>query len=57
MEEYKNCSDITAMLTAYCNDPVIADLTASELQTLFVGRSAEDIAGTLNTEYQKAFGK
>lgn len=57
MEEYKNCSNITAMLTAYCNDPVIADLTASELQTLFVGRSAEDIAGTLNTEYQKAFGK
>lgn len=55
MEAYKNCSDITAILTAYCNDPVIADLTASELQTLFVGRSAEDVAATLNAEFRKAF--
>jgi ABC-type glycerol-3-phosphate transport system substrate-binding protein len=57
MEEYKSCSDITTILTAYCNDPVIADLTASELQTLFVGRSTDDVAKTLNSEYQKAFQK
>lgn len=54
MKEYESCSDITAMLTAYCNDPVIADLTASELQTLFVGRSTEDIAKTLNAEFKQA---
>lgn len=57
MEEYESCSDITAILTAYCNEPVIADLTASELQTLFVGRSTEDIAKTLNAEYEKSFQK
>lgn len=57
MNEYKECGEITALLTSYNNDPVIADLTASEMQTLFVGRSTEEIARTLTAEYEKAFRK
>ncbi|MBC5689275.1 extracellular solute-binding protein [Mediterraneibacter sp. NSJ-55] len=53
MEAYKDCTDITAMLTAYCDDTVIADVTGSELQTLFVGRNTDEIADTLNQEYEK----
>ena len=53
MEAYKDCTDITAMFTAYCDDTVIADGTGSELQTLFVGRNTDEIADTLNQEYEK----
>lgn len=52
-DAYKSCESISTILPAYIEDATLSDLTASEMQTLFVGRTPEDVAKTLNAEYQK----
>lgn len=52
-DAYKSCESITTILPAYIDNATLSDLTASEMQTLFVGRTPEDVAKTLNAEYQK----
>lgn len=56
-DAYKSCETISTILPAYIGDATLSDLTASEMQTLFVGRSPEDVAKTLNTEYEKVLQK
>lgn len=53
-DAYESCEAISTILPAYVGDASLSSLTASEIQTLFVGRSPEEVAKTLNTEYQKA---
>lgn len=54
---YADCDNITALLPAYLSEASLSDVTATEIQTLFVGRNPEEIAETLNKEYQKVLRK
>lgn len=54
---YADCDSITAILPAYLGEASLSDLTASEVQTLFVGRTCEEVAETLNAEYRKVLQK
>ena len=56
-EAYAGCDNITAILPAYLGEAALSDLTASEVQTLFVGRSPEEVAKTLDAEYKKILQK
>lgn len=56
-DAYKSCETISTILPAYIGDATLSDLTASEMQTLFVGRSPADVAKMLNTEYEKVLQK
>lgn len=56
-DAYSSCEEISTILPAYIGDAALSDLTASEMQTLFVGRSPEDVAKTLSVEYEKVLQK
>lgn len=57
MEAYASHTDVISIVTTYLNNATLDDVTASELQTLFVGRSAADICEVLNSEYERELQK
>ena len=53
MEEFKNRTDTTDEFTAYLNNSSLVDTTRTELQSLFVGRTPEQVCETLAAQYEK----
>lgn len=57
MEGYGTRSGVTDIMAAYLDDASVINITNTELQTMFVERPVEDIAKTLDAEYDKLFPK
>lgn len=53
MEEFQNRTDTTDEFTAYLNNASLVDTTRTELQSLFVGRTPEEVCETLTDQYAK----
>lgn len=53
MKEFQERTDTTDEFTAYLNNASLVDATRTELQSLFVGRTAEDVCETLTAQYEK----
>lgn len=53
MEAFSGRSDSTDEFTAYLNNANLVDTTRTELQSLFVGRSVDDVCKTLTQQYEK----
>lgn len=53
MEEFKNRTDTTDEFTAYLNNSSLVDTTRTEIQSLFVGRTPEQVCETLAAQYEK----
>lgn len=53
MEEFKNRENTTDEFTAYLNNSSLVDATRTELQSLFVGRTPEEVCETLTAQYAK----
>ena len=53
MEEFSKRTASTDEFTAYLNNASLVDTTRSEFQSLFVGRSPEEVCKTLAEQYSK----
>ena len=53
MEEFSKRSASTDEFTAYLNNASLVDTTRTEFQSLFVGRSPEEVCKTLAEQYSK----